>query len=207
MSAPIRNVIFDIGVVLLHLEFGRAHDRARAMCDPAKTLVSTSFLGYPERLPIVDEYERGELTAREFFERFKVESGFRGSFDDFVEIWRSIFAENEPMTAFAREVSARYPVYYMTNASDLHVPWIFERYPSLALHRDVACSYYLGAAKPSRDFFERGLRQFGLEGASCLLIDDRPENIAGAEACGMRALLYTTPEDTIKTARGMLDLA
>jgi FMN phosphatase YigB (HAD superfamily) len=207
MPPAVQNVIFDLGVVMLHLEYDRAIASARALCDPARKAGFTSFFGLLGRSPAVDAYERGEMSAEEFFERFRDASGFRGSFEDFVAIWRSIFAENRLMIDFAREVSGRYPVYYMTNASDLHVPWVFERYPSLDLHRDCACSCYLHAGKPERAFYERGLARFGIPAATALLIDDRPENIAGAAACGLPGLLYTTPEATIAAARRLIDLA
>lgn len=204
---PVQNIIFDLGVVMLHLEYDRAIARARALCDPARAAGFQSFFGLLGRASAVDAYERGEMSASDFFEQFREASGFRGGFDDFVVIWRSIFAENTPMIDFARELSARYPLYYMTNASDLHVPWVFERFPALNLHRDYACSCYLRAGKPDRAFYERGLARFGIPAASGLLIDDRPENVEGARACGLPALLYTTPAETIAAVRRTLDLA
>lgn len=200
----IRNVMFDLGVVLVHLEYESARERCLAYCDPRRIGKAADFLRLLGRSPVVDAYERGELTAREFYRYFVEHTGFSGGFETFVEIWRSIFRENEPMIEFGRELSARYPIYFMTNASDLHVPWIFSRFPRLAFFRDVACSCYLRAAKPDPEYYRRALAQFGVGAGESLFIDDRPENIEGARALGFRCVLYQSPEQTIADVRAML---
>ena len=48
----------------------------------------------------------------------------------------------------------------------------------------------LGAAKPSRIFFERALKIAGANSASTLFIDDRGENIEGAIETGLQVILY-----------------
>ena len=48
----------------------------------------------------------------------------------------------------------------------------------------------LGAAKPSRIFFERALKIAGANSASTLFIDDRGENIEGAIQTGLQVMLY-----------------
>jgi FMN phosphatase YigB (HAD superfamily) len=203
-QGPIENIFFDLGVVLLHLIYEPAVKELIAHCDPERHHTSTSFFSLLGRSHLVDAYERGDLAAPEYFREFTKATGFRGDFNEFAKIWRSIFAENGPMIDFARELARRHPVYILTNASDLHVPWVFERYPRLDFFKDYACSCYLRATKPSREFYERALEKFGTPAKSCLFIDDRPENIEGAEACGIRSILYTTPQETIRKVTEIL---
>ncbi|HEY8239825.1 MAG TPA: HAD family phosphatase [Kiritimatiellia bacterium] len=196
-QGPFENVFFDLGVVLLHLIYEPAVKELIAHCDPARHHTTQSFFSLLGRTHLVDDYERGDLTAAEYFAKFRDATGFRGGFESFAAIWRSIFEENTPMIDFARDLAKRHRVYILTNASDLHVPWVFERYPRLNFFTDYACSCYLRATKPSPEFYKRSLEKFGTPAGTCLFIDDRPENVEGAEACGIRSILYTTPEATI----------
>ena len=203
----IENVMFDLGVVLLHLEYEPALRQCVPLCDPERIAHSGSFLSLLGRTPIVDAYERGELTDREFFAQFVRHTGFRGSFGQFAAIWRSIFRENTPMVELAQRLARTYPVYLMTNASDLHVPWVFEHYPNLRFYRDYACSCYLKASKPDPLFYERALARFGVAPATCLFIDDRPDNVAAARDMGFQVVLYESPAQTIGETLNKLESA
>lgn len=203
-GGSIRNIMFDLGVVLVHLDYGPARERCLAYCPPDGLARAADFLQLLGRSPVVDAYERGDITARDFFRYFVEHTGFSGDFETFAEIWRSVFRENEPMIDFGRELAARYPVYFMTNASDLHVPWIFTRFPRLNFFRDVACSCYIRAAKPDPAYYQRALAQFGVPAEESLFIDDRPENIESARRLGFHCVLYESPDQAISAARALL---
>ena len=48
----------------------------------------------------------------------------------------------------------------------------------------------LGAAKPSERYFELALEAVGADARSTLFIDDRPENVAGAQRVGLASFVY-----------------
>jgi len=203
----IKNIMFDLGVVLLHLEYEPALRRCLPLCDPERVEGSASFLSLLGRTPIVDAYERGEMTDRDFFAAFVRHTGFRGSFEEFAAIWRAIFRENTPMLELGQRLARTYPVYFMTNASDLHVPWVFEHHPNLRFFKDYACSCYLRASKPERLFYERALARFGVRPEESLFIDDRPENVEGARVLDFQCVLYVSPEQAIRETLNLLDSA
>ena len=105
------------------------------------------------------------------------------------------------MLDFAREWSSKHDIYFVSNAGPLHVPLIYDLYPSLRFFKNDAISCYIGAVKPERAFYERALVKFGVDAADCILVDDRPENVNGALACGIQAILYKTPGQTIAAIR------
>ena len=198
MSHSIKHVMFDLGVVLVHLDYAPAIQQCLPLCDPAKVGQSASFLSLLGRTPLVDAYERGEMSARDFFTHFVEQTGFRGDFDTFATIWRSIFRENTPMVDLGRQLAQRYPVYFMTNASDLHVPWIFDHLPRLRFFKDCAASWDIKAGKPDPVYYQRALARFGVTAAESLFVDDRPENVATAEQLGFTCVLYQDPEQAIR---------
>lgn len=194
MQTPIHCVMFDLGVVLVHLVYEPAIQRVLPLCDPARTAHSHSFLSLLGRTPIVDAYERGEHSATEFFDQFVARTGFRGTFETFADIWRSIFRENTPMIELAHDVARRYPTYIVTNASDLHVPWVFDHLPRLKFFKDYAASWEMRAGKPDPAYYQRALARFGVPAAGSLFVDDRPENIETANRLGFTGVLYQNPE-------------
>lgn len=202
-----RVALFDLGVVLLHLRYERAIARTIPLCDPERIAGGVPFLKLIGRSSIVDDHERGEVSGPEFFAHVVRTTGFRGTLDEFTAIWRDIFWENEPMIAFARRVAETRPVYILTNAGELHVPWVFRRFPSLDFHSGVACSWELRAVKPEPAFYERALRQIGVAPMEAVFVDDRPENVAAAEAFGLTSVLYQNPPDAISRVSALLNLA
>lgn len=48
----------------------------------------------------------------------------------------------------------------------------------------------LGVAKPSERYFEQALKATGTDASATLFIDDRPENVAGAQHAGLHAFVY-----------------
>jgi putative hydrolase of the HAD superfamily len=62
----------------------------------------------------------------------------------------------------------------------------------------------LGITKPDPEIFETVLAQLGAAPAEVTLVDDRPDNVAGAAAAGLRALLFTDPATLAEDLRGDL---
>lgn len=62
----------------------------------------------------------------------------------------------------------------------------------------------LGVTKPDPAIFETVLAQLGAAPADVTLVDDRPDNVAGAAAAGLRALLFTDPATLAEDLQGDL---
>jgi len=65
------------------------------------------------------------------------------------------------------------------------------RLPDLFDHHSF--SYELRAAKPEAAIYQHALKGLGVEPAEALFIDDRPENVEGAQACGIRSIQFESP--------------
>jgi len=204
MSSPITSVAFDIGGVLIHLNYRESIRQILPLCDQQRAVCSERFFGLIGRDPSMAEYESGQLSTREFFNHFVLQTGYRGTLEQFRETWQGAFSENLPMIAFAQELARTYRVYAWSNAGEMHFPWIYERFPSLGFFTDDAISCYLGAVKPNRAYYERALAKCGLRPEQVLFVDDRPENIEGARAVGITTVPYTTEAETIAAIRAAL---
>ena len=60
----------------------------------------------------------------------------------------------------------------------------------------------VGLHKPQPEIYELGAERIGVPPAACVFVDDLRENVAGAEAVGMTAILHRDPATTIAMTRG-----
>jgi 2-haloacid dehalogenase len=87
------------------------------------------------------------------------------------------------------------PLYAITNFS--HEFWLPFRAREAAifdLFDDIVVSGEERLIKPGREIYELALKRFGLAGEEAIFIDDREDNVRGAEAVGMRGHLFTGAE-------------
>ena len=180
----IKSIIFDIGNVLLPFDFSVAVRRLQLKCrNPITDGVALTH-------PLVQIYESGAIGRDEFVTRIKSLLEFSGTDSELVEIWQDIFTENTQMTGLVRSLQGRYPLYLLSNTSDIHFDFFSARYPVFQLFSDAVYSYRVSCMKPGRGIFEKAIRQFGVEPAQTVYIDDVAANVQGARDVGLVALQY-----------------
>lgn len=87
--------------------------------------------------------------------------------------------------------AAGVPVYALSNWSAETFPLARPRYPFLDWFDGIVISGEVRAAKPDRRIYEALLRRYDLQADSVVFIDDVAENVAAAEALGIRSILFT----------------
>ena len=98
------------------------------------------------------------------------------------------------------------PLYAITNWNQDKFRETKLNYPFLNLFRDIVVSGDEKLIKPDAAIFELCLKRNKLQATDCLFIDDSLKNVKGAEAVGMQAHNFTTPEKLRSDlkARGLL---
>lgn len=88
--------------------------------------------------------------------------------------------------------AAGVPLYAITNFSGEFWPPFRDREADLF---DRFCGIIVSGdellTKPDPAIYQLALDRFGLHAADCVFVDDRPDNVAGAQSVGMAALLFT----------------
>src|SRR5207302_1674595 len=149
----IRAFIFDIGNVLLRFDFSTALKQLLARSEPGAQAAPGDWN------PIVTVYETGAMERAEFSWRVKEALCYTGTDPEFVSAWQEIFEENHAMTELVRKLHGRYPLYLLSNTSDLHMDYILRTYPVFKLFTDAVYSYRAKCVKPTREIFETAIRQ------------------------------------------------
>jgi putative hydrolase of the HAD superfamily len=178
----IKAFIFDIGNVLLPFDTSTALRRLRQKSD------ADSHASAIE--PVKHAYESGGIGRAEFLMRMRELLEYEGSEAEFVSAWEDIFTENMAMSELVRRLHPRYPLFLLSNTSDMHVDHMFRTYPVFGLFKDAVYSYRVKCFKPERRIYEIAIEQFGVDARETVFIDDLPQNIEAALEVGLRAVHY-----------------
>ena len=79
----------------------------------------------------------------------------------------------------------------LTNAQVASVAAIRQTIPEMELFQDVLISAEEKILKPDAEVFERLLQRNDIAAAQALFVDDSAKNVAGAQAVGLDAVLFT----------------
>jgi len=203
-----RTLLFDLGNVLLFFDHGKALRALASYLNPLTAMYTSArkneFL--KELRGEADLLESGRMDLAQFYSRLKGKIGLTIEFTQFQAIWNDIFTPNEPVLALAQTLATRYPCYILSNTNASHLEYVRATYPQLSFARGYAASHELGVMKPSREFFDKALQQFGLQPMDAVFIDDLAENVSGAREAGLDSFQYQTPEQLQQelAARGIV---
>lgn len=181
----IRAFLFDIGNVLLKFDFAVA---LRKLADQSEVHDAVQVMARIDQIKL--GYEDGQLDRAAFLRGAFDVLRYRGTEVEFVAAWEDIFTPNEPMLALVEQLHGRFPLFLLSNTSDIHREYVFRRYPVFQRFTSGTYSYEAKASKPGHTIYEIAQRQLGLEPASTFFIDDLLPNIETARALGFQTHHY-----------------
>ena len=186
----IRNVVFDVGGVLLDLHY-EAFIRYLGG-------VGIDMGDLPAWLAKVDlaGHERGDQTGHELLTRIAAMASVPVDPEELQARWLDMFERSEAMFSLARGLMADYRVFLLSNAGDLHWQHFDRLYGLDSLVHGACASYRVRAIKPEPDIYRKAEVMFALDPAATVFIDDLPQNVAGAQGCGWRAIHHRSPAAT-----------
>jgi putative hydrolase of the HAD superfamily len=158
------------------------------------------FRDDPEALALLRGLETGELDEAEFEPRFAALLGL----DDHAGLIERLFSALGPddaMIAAVRKARAGgVATGLITNSWGLG---IYERAP-MDLFDATVISGDVGMHKPQPEIYRLACERLGVEPADAVFVDDLRENVTGAEAVGMAAILHRDAAATIAELESLL---
>lgn len=98
---------------------------------------------------------------------------------------------NTPLVEYIkRELKPHYKIGMVSNIGRGWIQNFFDEYQLDDLFDAVVLSSDEGVLKPHPQIYELAAERLECEPEECLMIDDLPENIAGADAAGMTGIVY-----------------
>jgi putative hydrolase of the HAD superfamily len=154
-----------------------------------------------EALWLLRRLERGKLAEEEFEEQFAEKLGVAHE-----GLIGRLFAGLDPETRMIGAVrSARAAGVRTGLISNSWGEGIYERAP-LDLFDAAVISGEVGLHKPEPDIYRLAAERIGVGPEQCVFVDDLRENVAGAEAVGMTAILHRDAERTVAELEEILGI-
>ena len=189
----VKNVIFDIGKVMLTYDWRRFLTEDYA--DPAVVdILMDAFFGHG----LWDELDRGALSADEMTKAFAeyapgMEEQIRPFILNFAKKFRQ-FPHAKPLVRALK--AAGYNVYYLSNYSYFALEANPEVLDFTELMDGGIYSCDVKLIKPAAAIYEALCSKYGLVPAECMFIDDKQANVDGAIRAGMeQSFVFRSYED------------
>jgi 2-haloacid dehalogenase len=194
------NVIFDIGNVLVHWDPRALYRKIFASEDEVEWFIA-NVCNSDWNL----EQDRGRSFAeavREATARFPEHADAIAAYD--LRWHETVPGPIDGTVGILEELRQRgTPLYAITNFNQDKFRETVERFAFLRTFRDIVVSGDERLLKPDPAIYRVLLERNGIDAAACVFIDDSEKNVRGAEAVGMKAIHFTTPQALRADLAGM----
>jgi epoxide hydrolase-like predicted phosphatase len=210
MERVIKNIVFDLGGVIMTL-------------DPAEALRRFKALGLPDAERYLDSYtqsgifgnlEEGKITAEDFRSKLSSLTGHELTFDECKHAWLG-YRKDVPQRNLdlLKELRAKgYRLILLSNTNPFMMDWALSsefdgKGSSLNDYFDALyLSYRLGIMKPAPDFFRQVLDNESILPEETLFVDDGPRNVEAAGKLGFITMCPDNGSDWTGELRSLLHL-
>ncbi len=136
-------------------------------------------------------FESGQIEPEDFVNRFSAQLGVTISYEEFRQIWMSIFLpETLIPEEMLEEIAATHRLVLLSNTNRMHFDGILANYPLLRHFHQFVLSYEVGAMKPSPLIYEKAIEAARCAASECFFTDDIEEYIEGAKKMGIDAVQF-----------------
>ena len=202
--AGIEALLFDVGGILIEIDFARAFAAWAAASGTAAEAIAARFR-FDEDYAA---HERGEISAVEYFDSLRRSLRIDLTDEQFLCGWNAIFLhEADGARSVLRAAGKTHPLYVFSNTCEAHRQYWMPRYEELLRpFAKLFLSSQIGLRKPSPEAFACVARQIGAAASRIAFFDDSPENVAGAQAAGLIAFCVRSPAQALAILRNELHI-
>lgn len=143
------------------------------------------------------EFDRGSVDADTLVARIAARTGLApDAVRTVVEAVPPHLEVQAPTLALMRTLrEAQHPLYYLSNMPAPYADYLERHHDFFAWFEAGLFSARVGLIKPEPAIFARAVRDFGIDPARSVFIDDHAGNIAAARAEGWQAVHFTSAPD------------
>lgn len=195
---PVKNIIFDLGGVLLNLDYN-------------KTTAAFIALGYEQfgdlfsqckASPVFEDFETGRISEEGFLDHLSSLSSRPVSHQQIISAWNAMMLDYRTATLpILEDLSSKYNLYLLSNTNSIHLRFfreIFLRDTSMnnfdSYFLMTWYSHEIGLRKPYPETFAFALAEGNMDAEETLFIDDSLANIEGAARLGIQTHLLLSNE-------------
>jgi FMN phosphatase YigB (HAD superfamily) len=188
----IKNIIFDLGGVIINLDNQRTEDAFVAL--GAKNF--REYFGHGFAASFFKEYEIGRINDRQFIDSVRQLIGLSTSDQAIIDSWNALLLDfPAERIQLLKELRKTYRLFLFSNTNALHLAALQQIWNASfgegSLDQYFEKTYYshlMGMRKPDQESFEFILKENELNGQETLFVDDAIVNVEGAEKAGLKGL-------------------
>jgi FMN phosphatase YigB (HAD superfamily) len=188
----IKNIIFDLGGVIINLDNQRTEDAFVAL--GAKNF--REYFGHGFAASFFKEYEIGRINDRQFIDSVRQLIGLSTSDQAIIDSWNALLLDfPAERIQLLKELRKTYRLFLFSNTNALHLAALQQIWHASfgegSLDQYFEKTYYshlMGMRKPDQESFEFILKENELNGQETLFVDDAIVNVEGAEKAGLKGL-------------------
>lgn len=199
LTENIKNIIFDLGGVILDLDLEAAYQRFSQLSG----LTAREVVQRTEGLMLFKDYETGAVSSSAFRQQINQLLDMQATDDEIDHAWCAMLGG---IPAHRLELAGRlrqsYRTFVLSNTNEIHVG----HFDSIIQDHfeKVYYSHELKMRKPNIEIYEAVLSEQSLNAAETLFIDDTLDNIKGAEKLNIKTFHLETPQQLTRLFRGAL---
>ncbi|MEI8280590.1 MAG: HAD family phosphatase [Bacteroidota bacterium] len=192
MIEGIKHIIFDLGGVLLNIDYNKTE---QAFVDLGITNFNELYSQLNQNA-LFDNFEMGKISREEFVSTLQGIAPVPLTEEQIVGAWNAMLLDF-PLRRLQilQQLQLHYNMFLLSNTNEVHEE-AFNKIltdtvgmPSLGVFFDrVYFSHKVGMRKPMKEIFEYVLLENGLKAEDTLFIDDSPQHIAAANGVGIRTI-------------------
>jgi len=188
---PIRNIVFDLGGVILDIDVQATLKQFYELGFPA------DLLQYPMNMntDLFFKYETGVYDTEKFRNEIRKKTGIDFTNDAFDRAWNAMIVRiPEERTRLIGMLAKRYNLYMLSNTSPLHAlvfEKMYEDASGISMQEAFKKLYYsfeIGWHKPDREAWEFVINDADIIPLESLFLDDNIHNIKAAQELGFQAI-------------------
>lgn len=194
--ANYKNIIFDLGNVIINIDFQLTYEAFAKLGDTDILSVLKKF----EEQKVFIRFEKGEMSAEEMRNLVRKEFNKPSLTDkDIDDAWNALLLDiPEERIDLLLALRGKYKLYLLSNTNITHIKEVnkilfktsgFSKLNDL--FDEVFYSYEMGLIKPDKEIYEAVLQKRKLKAADCIFLDDNLHNVQGAESVGIRSVQVT----------------
>jgi FMN phosphatase YigB (HAD superfamily) len=183
----IKTVIFDLGKVLIPFDFKRGYQELEKVCGYPAAEVRQRILD----TGLVHRFESGMVEPEDFVRQVSRALGLGISYDQFCEIWSSIFLPDPLIPENMLEgISRKFRLLLLSNTNAIHFRMLERTYPLFRHFHGYVLSYRVGAMKPAPAIYREAIAQAECSAEECFYTDDIEDYVTAAKLEGMDAVQF-----------------
>jgi len=191
MQKGIKNIIFDLGGVILPIDISRTTDSFKRL--GVQNIEELFALGHASSF--FKELEQGRINSVEFIDKVKNLVGQPLPDETIIDAWNALILDfPQERIDLLRKLKEKYRLFLFSNTNLIHYRKFQQQ-----IHIQTGChleelfekTYYsheIGLRKPDIASYQLIINENKLDASQTLFVDDAEVNIAGAKKAGLHGL-------------------